>query len=300
MTHSISPQLKSPLDDICDVVQFQTLFNLQQAYIKRTKTPFSLVFIGLHPEANEAHYGILSEFLHSQLRSSDFIFESKSQHFTLILLSFSGEYEASFFLKRMENGITDHFKNRGAQDDISLRTVTMEINNNLSTLEDILQTGITTLASLVATPDDNAPLLIPNFREREVEKIKVSIIENDPMILSILQNLMERTIVKYFYFEIQIFSDGLAFLESNWYQSGHTHIVLLNDILPRVNGIEILKTLRGLPNTQKYIIFMMSKRRDDESISYNYENGVDAYFTRPFNLRLMEAQMKSILKRLRL
>lgn len=296
-------QLRSPLNDIKDVVQFKTLFNLQQAYIKRTKTPFTLVFINFHSEneldekAASLHYEMLSKFLLSQVRSSDFIFESKSQQYTIALLSFSDEFEASFFVKRIKNNVNDYFKKFSMQNEISLRTVTVEITNSLSTIDTILQAGVETL---IALPTNKSEITMHNFSEREVEKIKVSIIENDPIVLAILKNLMERTTVKYFDFEIQTFSDGLTFLQSNWYQSDHTHIVLLNDILPRVNGIEVLKTLRGLPNTQKYIIFMMSKRQGDEATSYAFENGVDAYFTRPFNLRLISAQIKSILKRLRL
>ncbi|NGP45353.1 hypothetical protein G4V62_10455 [Bacillaceae bacterium SIJ1] len=55
-----------------------------------------------------------------------------------------------------------------------------------------------------------------------------------------------------------------------------------------------------MPNHQKYIIFMMSKRKTEEDLIYIYENGVDEIIEKPFNVRLFEAKVKKVLKRLRL
>ncbi|MEG0449104.1 MAG: response regulator [Lysinibacillus sp.] len=294
------------LNDICEPEKLQMLFELQQSYIQRSKTPYAFVFIALHPdsilhdETAADYYETLYTFLISQIRSSDFIFNSTSQNYALALLSFSGEYEAAYFLKRVEAGVHSSFKEVHPENEVKLSTTIIEVANSKSVLESILQDGVKDVQKLLALPHVQYPSYDKNYSVREIEKIKVSIIENDPIVLSILQNLMERSVVEYFDFEIKAFSDGQSFLESDWYNSGHTHIVLLNDILPRANGIEILHKLRNLPNNQKYIIFMMSKRQGEEAFSYSYENGVDAYFTRPFDLRLMTAQINSILKRVRL
>ncbi|GIP33445.1 hypothetical protein [Paenibacillus sp. J2TS4] len=53
-----------------------------------------------------------------------------------------------------------------------------------------------------------------------------------------------------------------------------------------------------MPDNKKYIIIMMSNNKTDEGMVYSDEAGVDEYIAKPFNIRLLEAQMKKILKSL--
>lgn len=111
---------------------------------------------------------------------------------------------------------------------------------------------------------------------------------------------MERVTGDQFHLKMNAFTDGATFLESNWYQSGETHIIILNDTLKKKNGMEVLHKLRNMPNNKKYIIIMLSKRRTEQDMLYSYEQGVDEYILKPFNVRLLEAKIKRLLRRLRL
>ncbi|MGI6508409.1 MAG: hypothetical protein ACOX4A_08535 [Saccharofermentanales bacterium] len=56
--------------------------------------------------------------------------------------------------------------------------------------------------------------------------------------------------------EIKVFQDGYEFLESTWYLSSHTHLIIMNDILPRQSGLDVLHKVRMMPNNQKvYCLF---------------------------------------------
>ena len=72
----------------------------------------------------------------------------------------------------------------------------------------------------------------------------------------------------------------------------------MNDILPLKNGLEILHTLRKMPNEKKFVIYMMSERNSENAILNAYESGVDEYIVKPFNLRLLEAKIKRTFARL--
>ena len=52
-------------------------------------------------------------------------------------------------------------------------------------------------------------------------------------------------------------------MQSDDYKSGHMHLILMNDILPLKNGLEILHILRHMPNEKKFIIYMMSERNSE-------------------------------------
>ena len=181
---------------------------------------------------------------------------------------------------------------------LELSASVIGISHSKVNFEDVLGAGKEALDQALK----NGPFEIQRvetFMEPEVETIKVSIIEGDVMVQDILQMLLKRIVLHHFNLEIRTFSDGNQFLQSSWYQSGHTHIVMLDDILPKKSGIEVLQELRKMPNTMKYIIFMLSKGKSEEDLLNAYDIGVDEYIVKPFNVKLVEAQLKRWLKRLR-
>ena len=96
--------------------------------------------------------------------------------------------------------------------------------------------------------------------------------END-----IFRNALYRTIDNLnfdnFETEIKEFQDGYEFLESNWHLSSHTHLIIMNDILPRQSGLDVLHKIRMLPNNKRFIVFIMTKRSSEEDMIYAYESG---------------------------
>lgn len=284
-------------------------FNLQTANIIRSKSPFTLIFISLHPfSKTNADYGdnieniaiqIVNEFLQKEIRKSDILFKKENEHKWVILFPHSGEKEAHYFLKRIFSEpltVSIHPNDRFT---IYLSASIVEIANSKAEYEEVLKKGEAALEDAIGQGTSTIRF-VDYYQKREIEHIKVSIIENDELIQHLLFMLLKRTVVDYFELDIQTFQNGEEFLQSNWYQSGHTHLVLINDILPQKNGLEVLHELRSMPNNKKYIIVMMSKRKSEEDMIFAYEAGVDEYIAKPFSVHLVEARIKRLIKRLRL
>ncbi|HGO5856723.1 Alkaline phosphatase synthesis transcriptional regulatory protein phoP [Mannheimia haemolytica] len=83
--------------------------------------------------------------------------------------------------------------------------------------------------------------------------------------------------------------EGLNELESNQYD-----LVLLDVMMPVLNGVETLKRIR-----QKYSlpVLMLSARDDQIDRILGLELGADDYLPKPFNDRELVARMKAILRR---
>ncbi|HHW7569127.1 TPA: response regulator [Mannheimia haemolytica] len=83
--------------------------------------------------------------------------------------------------------------------------------------------------------------------------------------------------------------EGLNELESNQYD-----LVLLDVMMPILNGVETLKRIR-----QKYSlpVLMLSARDDQIDRILGLELGADDYLPKPFNDRELVARMKAILRR---
>lgn len=290
--------------DKTDYEKLSMLFQLQQSYVERTKITFSIVLLRWHPTCrfpdmpSSEQYNLLYDYISKQVRNSDTVFRDDQCKTIIIMLAFSGTQEGRHFLHRVFNAANHMLKDMIGNVSPAFVATVSEIANAHCTLEEVLETSINYLDKLETQPP-NAVLPIEQFAKFDTELLKVSIIEENTITISILKNLFSNMHISNFDLQVQTFADGYEFLQSNWYRSGHTHIVLVNDILPRKNGIEIMNYLRSLPNDEKYIIALMSKRASEDAIMYAFDNGADAYFSKPFNLKLVETQIKNIVRRLR-
>jgi DNA-binding response OmpR family regulator len=84
--------------------------------------------------------------------------------------------------------------------------------------------------------------------------------------------------------------DGLE-LASN----GSYSLVILDVMLPRMGGIEVLKQLRARSSVP---VLMLTARGDDIDRIIGLEVGADDYLPKPFNPRELVARIKAILRRM--
>ncbi len=87
-----------------------------------------------------------------------------------------------------------------------------------------------------------------------------------------------------------------AALSGQYSQSGQYSLVLLDVTLPRLNGFDVLRTIRQKSNIP---VIMLTARGDDVDRIVGLEIGADDYLAKPFNHRELVARMKSIMRRIR-
>lgn len=80
-------------------------------------------------------------------------------------------------------------------------------------------------------------------------------------------------------------------------QSGQFQLILLDVMLPGLDGLSLLKALR----TNNYCpVLMLTARGDDVDRIVGLELGADDYLAKPFNPRELVARIKAILRRVEL
>ena len=271
--------------------QIKDFFNVLKANVVRSRTTITAVFLSASFKRLGFQQEDLTSYLGSKIRKTDFLFELKEPHKWCIILSQSGEEEAQAFLNRL-------FADTNIVSSLTLSATIIEIGNNRVEFEELLEVGNRAIDEVVSTGSPFEVTYISQFKEKDIEKIKVSILEENEIFRNVLSSSMENMNVDMFELEIKAFSNGYDFLESNWYRSSHTHIIIMNDILPRKNGLEVLHMVKQLPNEQRFITYMMTKKKSEEDMLYAYEIGVDEYLIKPFNIRLFEAQIRRTFERL--
>ena len=115
---------------------------------------------------------------------------------------------------------------------------------------------------------------------------EIFIVDDEQSIIDLVRLYIERE-----GFQDRGISNGLKALEI--IQEGNPTLVILDVMLPGMNGFEVCKTLRAEHN-QVPIIMLTAKDEEIDKI-LGLELGADDYLTKPFNPRELIARVKAVL-----
>lgn len=117
---------------------------------------------------------------------------------------------------------------------------------------------------------------------------RILIVEDDP---AILRGLKDNLLLEHFSAESE--SDGIkGFAKA---ASGQWDLIILDIMLPGMNGTDICKALRQ-KGSQVPILMLTGKGEESDKI-LGLELGADDYVTKPFSVREVIARIKALLRR---
>jgi len=97
-------------------------------------------------------------------------------------------------------------------------------------------------------------------------------------------------------FEADGYADGGAFFTS--LQNRKPELVLLDVMLPDMDGLEILKKLKKDPETRNIPVVMASAKGNEFDKIKGLDLGADDYLAKPFGMMEMVSRIKAVLRRL--
>ena len=80
-------------------------------------------------------------------------------------------------------------------------------------------------------------------------------------------------------------------------QSEKPDLVLLDLMLPGVDGLTVCRQLRADPNTSSMPVIMLTAKGEEADVVIGLELGADDYVTKPFSPRLLLARIRAVLRR---
>jgi DNA-binding response OmpR family regulator len=117
---------------------------------------------------------------------------------------------------------------------------------------------------------------------------RILIIEDDPsIVLGLRMNLEAEG------YRVEVAKDGESGLESA--RREEADLIILDIMLPRLNGYEVLRTLRAEGIRSATIV--LSARDAELDIVMGLEFGAEDYVTKPFGLAELLARIKAVLRR---
>lgn len=66
---------------------------------------------------------------------------------------------------------------------------------------------------------------------------------------------------------------------------GNPAVVLLDLKMPKVDGIEVLRTLRATPATAHVPVVMLTGSQEEADVARSYESGVNAFVVKPMDFK---------------
>jgi DNA-binding response OmpR family regulator len=119
---------------------------------------------------------------------------------------------------------------------------------------------------------------------------KILIVDDEPNIVLSLEFLMRRE-----GYEVEVAADGETALAAIAERT--PALVVLDVMLPGLNGFEVCRLVRADPRWRGVRIVMLSARGREAEVAKGLALGADAYVTKPFSTRALVAQVAELLGR---
>lgn len=117
---------------------------------------------------------------------------------------------------------------------------------------------------------------------------RILIVDDEPNIVISLEYLMKRE-----GWETAVAADGEAALTA--LEKGRSDLVILDVMLPRMNGFEVCRRIRADPRWRGLRILMLTAKGRDTEVEKGLGLGADAYVTKPFSTKDLVARIRALL-----
>ncbi|HEX2831783.1 MAG TPA: response regulator transcription factor [Thermoanaerobaculia bacterium] len=117
---------------------------------------------------------------------------------------------------------------------------------------------------------------------------RILLVEDDPKTRAMVALYLQRE-----GYDVETAEDGLRALEL--VRTKEPHLVILDLMLPRLNGLEVCRTLRA--SAGGCAIIMVTAMSTEEDKLAGLDLGADDYVTKPFSPRELMARVRAVLRR---
>ncbi len=123
-----------------------------------------------------------------------------------------------------------------------------------------------------------------------MDTYKILLVDDEPDILDFLRYNLQKE--GYEVFTAGDGADGLKLAVQE-----RPHIVILDIMMPKMDGVEVCRQLRGRPELANMLIVFLTARDEDYSQIAALDIGGDDYITKPIRPRVFISRIKALLRR---
>ncbi|MEC8636560.1 MAG: response regulator transcription factor [Bacteroidota bacterium] len=122
--------------------------------------------------------------------------------------------------------------------------------------------------------------------------IKILLVDDEPDVIEIIKyNLLQEG------YSVKTASNGKEAIKKA--EKTTPHLIIMDVMMPEMDGIEACEYLRKNPNFNETIIMFLTARGEDYSYVAAFDAGADDYVTKPIKPKIIVSKVKSLLRRLK-
>ncbi len=121
-------------------------------------------------------------------------------------------------------------------------------------------------------------------------QVRILVVDDEPDILNLLEYNLKRA-----GFQAILAKDGPEAIEAA--KAHRPDLVLLDIMLPDMEGTEVLRRLKALEATSLIPVIMLTAKGEEVDKIVGFELGAEDYITKPFSPRELILRVKAVLKR---
>ncbi|GEB35554.1 MULTISPECIES: response regulator [Brevibacillus] len=275
----------------------------------RNSTPFSLAFMDIDhfKKVNDTHGHLVGDVVLSRFASFiktnsgkyDIFFRYGGEEFLLLMPRTSGQ-DAKLRIKQL---LVDFqalsFESAEGSFSLSFSAGVVQIEDGQKPLSHWIDAADTALYAAKNNGRCRVEMAKRNDDpDTRTVRLKVAIIDDDSLTRTLLADCARASLEGWIHTDIRTFHEGAAFFESSWHQGPEAYLVILDGIMPHMDGLDVLRLIRALPNSKQYTVLMLTGRSGEQDIARALQLGADDYMTKPFSIKELEARIKRLIKRM--
>ncbi|MBD3413878.1 MAG: response regulator [Candidatus Aminicenantes bacterium] len=118
----------------------------------------------------------------------------------------------------------------------------------------------------------------------------IAVVDDEPDIAELVRVHLDKA-----RFDVEIFLSGDEFY--NFLSRNKPDLIILDLLLPDIDGLEICKDLKNNPEMREIPVIMLTAKGEEMDKILGLELGADDYITKPFSPRELLARVKAVLRR---
>lgn len=128
--------------------------------------------------------------------------------------------------------------------------------------------------------------------------LNIIIVDDDSLVRKLISKQFAGWKPEEFDLRIEEYADGASFVESEWYKPEENYMILLDGVMPKMDGLEVLNHLRSQFPHENIIISMLTSRNNESDIVLALKNGADDYIVKPFYAQEVVARVQRLTMRM--
>jgi two-component system, cell cycle response regulator len=274
--------------------------------LKRYNQVFSIAFIDLdHFKNLNDSFGHLTgdqvlvkfaNFLKENTRSSDIVFRFGGEEF-VVLFQNTRQSEAVEIVSRLLNEFSRHSFEKDQQTFyITFSAGVYTINNPDTMIVDAINAADQALYKAKAAGRARVETINQPLENVVKKKLFITIIDDDDIIRTMLMRILKTMEFEQLEIDVEAFSDGIKFFESQRLEKSGEHFLILDGVMPVMDGIEILQRVKKERNL---LVLMLTGRKSESDIEKALKLGADDYITKPFSIKELQARIQRLITRMK-